>query len=133
MRGRNRLLGALALAALAGAVALAVVLAGGRSSGSGQRSGADTRPAVRAQASVSPTAFLFGDTVRARVQVLVDRRRVDPRDVKVDARFSPYSLVAGPTRDVRSAGPVTLVTYTVALRCLGVACVARVVPLHLQF
>ncbi len=133
MRGRKRLLGALALGALAGLVALAVVLVGGRSSRSGQAAGAQNRPAVRAQATVSPTAFLFGDTVKARVEVLVDRRRVDPRDVKLDARFYPYSPVAGPTRDVQSAGPLTLMTYTVALRCLGVACVPRVVPLHLQF
>src|SRR5205807_4049128 len=41
--------------------------------------------------------------------------------------------VSGPTRDVRSSGSLTLVTYSVSLRCLAAACLPRVVPVHIQF
>jgi hypothetical protein len=133
MRGRNRLFGALALAALAGAVALVVVLVGGGGTSAKKKARLDNLPAVRAQAFVSPTVFLFGDTVKARVEMLLDRRRVKPGDVKLNARFYPYAPVAGMSRDVRSAGPLTLVTYSFGLRCLGIACLPRVVPLHVQF
>ena len=133
MGGRNRLFGALALAALAGIVALAVVLVGGGSKAPKKAARPSSVPAVRAQAFVAPTSYLFGDTVNARVLVLLDRRRVEPRDVKLDARFFPYTPVAPRTREVGNSGSLTLVTYPVKLRCLAVACVPRVVPVHLQF
>jgi hypothetical protein len=133
MRGRNRLFGALALAALAGAVALVVVLVGGGGKGGRKATRPDHVAAVRAQASVSPNAFLFGDTVTARVAILLDGRRVQSRDVKLDARFYPYSPISAPARYVRTAGPLTLVTYSFRLRCLAIACLPRVVLLHLQF
>jgi NhaP-type Na+/H+ and K+/H+ antiporter len=79
MSGRNRLFGALALAALAGIVALAVVLVGGGSKAPKKAARASSVPAVRAQAVVAPTSYLFGDTVNARVLVLLDRRRVEPK------------------------------------------------------
>ena len=132
MRGRNRLYGALGLAALAGTVALVVVLVGGGSSAK-RSARADNLPAVRAQAFVSPTAFLFGDTITARIEVLLDGRRVEPGDVKLNARFYPYSPVAPPAADIRSAGALTLVTYSYRLRCLAIPCVPRVVPVHVQF
>jgi hypothetical protein len=132
MRGRNRLFGALALAALAGVVALVVVLVGG--TGKQTRTAArPSGPAVRARAFVSPTVFLFGDTVRVRVEVLLDRRRVKPGDVSLHARFFPYKPVAPAKREIRSGGPLTLVTYSLRLRCLDTNCLPRVAPVHVQF
>src|SRR5205807_7241875 len=113
--------------------AAVVVLVGGGSTLRGKTSQADKLPAIRGQAFLSPTSYQFGDTIKGRVEVLLDARRVKPADVKLNARFFPYVPVAGTARAVRSAGPLTLVTYSVRLRCLGIACLPRVFPLHLQF
>jgi hypothetical protein len=62
---------------------------------------------------------MFGDHVRARVVVGVDPRRVDSRDVAIEASFAPYRALARP-RLVRTRDSVSLEAELV---CLARACV----------
>jgi hypothetical protein len=72
---------------------------------------------IATRASITPRAHLFGDTVRARLHVVVDRRRIDPDDLRLSARFDPYER-----RDRRDFGRLTYIRYTIGLRCLARAC-----------
>ena len=77
-------------------------------------------PAVRATASLSPRAVLFGDTVTARVDAVIDPARVDPRRLRLRGEFAPYRAAGQPVTTV--AG--TDVRITVRLRCWTGACLA---------
>ena len=41
-------------------------------------------------ALLTPEQHLFGDAVRARVELIVDAKRVDPDSVEIGANFDPY-------------------------------------------
>ena len=73
-------------------------------------------------ATLSPRVHLFGDTVRARISVTLDRRRLDPAAVRVAARFSPYEMLEPLVVTRRDVGDVTELTYSARLRCLSFAC-----------
>jgi hypothetical protein len=78
---------------------------------------------LQAATALSPRILLFGDTLTARVDVTLDRRRVDPAAVQVQADFSPWQLVGDPQR-TRQDGPVTtLVRTSWTLRCVIGPCV----------
>jgi hypothetical protein len=66
---------------------------------------------------------LFGDTVRASVDVTLDTERIDPESVRVAADLSPWEVVGRPDRRVVSAGERAHVRATFVLRCLTGACV----------
>lgn len=91
--------------------------------------GADSNPllppgrALTATASVSPAVHLFGDPVVARLQVIVDRRQLDPGRLDARARFEPYERVGDVRIARRDFGRFTRITYEFALRCLEVECV----------
>ena len=51
-------------------------------------------PAIVARTDLSPRTVLFGDTVTALVEVTLDRNRVDPDSVRVEADFAPWKRVA---------------------------------------
>lgn len=116
MTGRRLGLG---LALLAVAVAGAVVLAA-RGSGDADSS----RPApLRAQGTVAPRIAVFGDTIQAQVDVTLDRRRVDPDSVRVQADFKEWRRV-GAGQLVRSdAGRTSYLRAVYVLRCLKQGCV----------
>ena len=78
---------------------------------------------LKAYVSLSPTVHLFGDTIRARVDVLTDSRLVDPSSIRVHGGFLPYQAVASPTLGRRRVGRLTQLTWTWSLRCLDVRCV----------
>ena len=107
----------LAAIVVAVAAALALALTGGDS-------GSDESVARRlqARATLEPRVVLFGDTVRAQVDVTFDRRRVDPDSVKVRAAFKEWRRV-GPAQVVRSdAGNTSHLQVTYLLRCLQANC-----------
>lgn len=115
-RGRRVLLAGLALAAVA-AAGLAVLLL--RDEG-GPESG--LRP-LRARATLSDRIVVFGDTVRAQVDLALDLRHVDPSSVKVRVAFHPWRRVE-PVRVRRTdAGSSSHVRMTYVLRCLKQPCV----------
>ena len=78
---------------------------------------------IQADATLSPAVALFGDTVLAHVDVLLDKTRVDPESVRVGAEFAPFEIV-GPARRVRrDAGDSVYLRRTFVLRCLSGTCV----------
>lgn len=110
----------------AAALALAAALLGPRLlADAGDRSGAvlPGEQAVSVAASLVPSVHLFGDPVEARVQVAVDRRRIDPATVRVEWDLAPYEEV-GPRRvERRDVGHVAHLAHVVTVRCLALECV----------
>ncbi len=78
---------------------------------------------IQAEATLSPAVALFGDTVLAHVDVLLNRTRVDPDSVRVAADFAPFEIVGPPRRLRRDAGDTTYLSRTFVLRCLSGTCV----------
>jgi hypothetical protein len=108
-------------APLGAAVIAAVVLALRSDEPAGP---APARP-LRVTTSLSPQPAFFGDLVTARAEVLVDRRRVDPARVELQAEFAPYALV-GALRRTRSDGRrITSLDYRFTLSCLTEDCLPR--------
>jgi hypothetical protein len=98
--------------------AVVVVLVG---RGSGRAESSPILP-LRAHGTISPRIAVFGDTIRAQVDVTLDRRRVDPSSVRVHAGFKQWRRV-GPGELVRSdAGSTTYLRALYALRCLKLPC-----------
>jgi hypothetical protein len=107
-------IGAVLLIAAAGAVLLA-----GRDSAAPR---ASSPAPLRAYATIAPRIAVFGDTIRARVDVTLDRRRVDPDTVRVRASFKQWRRVA-PAQLVRAdAGDVSHLRAVYVLRCLKLPC-----------
>jgi hypothetical protein len=136
---RRHLLPAVGLVVLALATALGVVLVA--SYGNGGDAGVVTalpedlepgvaRPpesglpksGIEARGSIEPRIILFGDMIRARVDVLLDRRKVDPSSLRVSTEFVPWELVGPQTRVRRDAGSNTHVRTTFTLRCTSSPC-----------
>jgi hypothetical protein len=80
-------------------------------------------PPVDVHTTLTPQILLFGDTLTARVDAVVDKARVDPDSVRVDMDFSPWELVGPPERVRRDGGSTALVRITFLLRCLSSPCV----------
>ena len=83
----------------------------------------DRAQPLEARVVVSPRVVLFGDTVTARVQVALDRARIDPDSLRVDAEFTPWQLVRAPQRIRRDGARATYVETVYVIRCLGSPCV----------
>jgi hypothetical protein len=78
---------------------------------------------LEARTTLSPRTALFGDTVRAHVDVVLDTTRVEPDSVRVAADFTPWEAVGKPERTQRDADGLAHVRTTFVLRCLTGACV----------
>jgi hypothetical protein len=91
------------------------------------------RTGIQASGTIEPRIILFGDTITARVDVLLDRRRVDPASVRVGGEFLPWELVGTPTRTRTDSGPNTRVETTFMLRCTGSPCLPGNVSTALDF
>ena len=81
----------------------------------------DRAQALEARVVVSPRVVLFGDTVTARVQVALDRARIDPDSLRVETAFAPWQLVRAPQRIRRDGDRATYVETVYVIRCLGPA------------
>ncbi|MEO5576549.1 MAG: hypothetical protein ABIR67_08940 [Gaiellaceae bacterium] len=87
----------------------------------------------RARATLSERIVVFGDTVRAQVDLAVDLRHVDPSSVNVRAAFAPWRRV-GPVQVTRTdAGSSAHIRMTYVLRCLKQACVPERDTLPFEF
>lgn len=86
---------------------------------------ADEEPlvAIEADATIAPRVVLFGDTVFANVDVVLDPERVDPGSVRVAVDFAPFEVVGRPERRRLSSRSGVALRTTYALRCLTGACV----------
>jgi len=122
---RKRQLIGIALAVVAGLSALVIVLlAWDRGRGGESIPAAEDEPAIEARAVLSPPGVLFGDTVRALVEVTLDRDRVDPDSVGIRADFTPWESVENPVRTRRDAEGTTYIQSTFVLRCVVQSCVS---------
>jgi hypothetical protein len=107
-----------ALAAGIGAVALTVALALGWWRG-GSSGPAPAQP-LAATATIGTPALSFGDLMAARIEVLVDPRRVDVNSLRVRPRFAPWRVLSSSAE--RRSGAGTLLVYRYTLECLSPAC-----------
>ena len=78
---------------------------------------------VTAKADVTPRTHLFGDTLTARIDIVVDRDAVAPELPRVVRSFAPYA-VERVTSARRDAGRFSQLRYTYRLRCLREACLS---------
>jgi hypothetical protein len=124
VRVKSWLPGVAAAALLAAVIAVLVVIG---VTGSSRPSGSGSVPpgqALAATWSLTPTSHLFGDTVHLRVDATVDRRRLDPRYLQLDAPLKPYERVGPRLRTQRNIGRYTEIVYGIDLRCVKQNCVS---------
>jgi len=77
---------------------------------------------IAVNATIGPQQHMFGDPIRARVDVILDSKRIDPKTVKVRANFSPYRPLAATGRAETSSGSITRLRFDYALACLTYRC-----------
>ena len=80
-------------------------------------------PPPDVKTSLTPQILLFGDTLTARVDALVNKSRIDPDSVRVVMDFSPWEVVGPVERVEKDGGSTALVRTTFVLRCLTSPCV----------
>jgi hypothetical protein len=83
--------------------------------------------------TLSPRSFLFGDQLRARLEILIDRDVFDPRKVDVDGQFAPFAVVGEPRRERRDFADLTRIRYVFVLECLRIDCVPESIERPIQF
>jgi hypothetical protein len=77
---------------------------------------------IRVVTLVSPGPHLFGDQIQADVNILVDTKRVDPKAVRIDTKFNPYSRLATPQRTTSTDGSTTRLRYRYLIACDSLRC-----------
>lgn len=77
---------------------------------------------IAMNATLGPQQHLFGDPVRARVETILDAKRIDPRSVRVRVNFSPYRPLRAPTRVETKAGAITRLRFDYVLGCMAYRC-----------
>jgi hypothetical protein len=77
---------------------------------------------IAVDATLTPQQHLFGDPLRARVELIVDAERVNPDTVRIRVNFAPYRPLRPPTRTEESSGPITRLRYDYSLACLTYRC-----------
>jgi hypothetical protein len=83
--------------------------------------------------TLSPRSYLFGDQLRARLEILIDRDVFDPRKIDVDGQFAPFAVVGEPTSERRDFADLTRIRYLFVLECLRIDCVPESVERPIQF
>jgi hypothetical protein len=91
--------------------------------------------AVEGGTQLSRSGVLFGDRVRASVQVIVDRKRVDPARVGFTGHFEPFVRLGIPQVARKDTGRLTRLVYSAELICLTNVCLSKdePEPIHVQF
>jgi hypothetical protein len=72
-------------------------------------------------ASFAPQAHLFGERVRARLDILYDAARIPPETVTASPRFAPYTIVSRTERRERLGG-IGRIRYDFVLECVTRRC-----------
>jgi hypothetical protein len=86
------------------------------------------------RATYEPRSYLFGDRMRARLEILLDRDVFDPTKVDVDAQFAPFQVVGGaPERERRDFTDLTRLRFEYVLECLTIDCVPESIERPIQF
>ncbi len=103
--------------------ALGVALLSGGCAGGGDEPAPPPGRFLSTQETLTPQAHLFGDPVEARLDIVVDRRRLDPDAIRVRMGFLPYRMVDGLRRSRHDFSRFTRLRFEATLRCLTVQCV----------
>jgi hypothetical protein len=106
-------------AAVVGLVLLALLAAGC----GGETTALPKGRQMAATWSINPPVALFGDPIVARVDVLLDRKRLSPRRVRVNPNFEPYERLGPPRRERRDLGRFTHLRYEFTIRCITLGCI----------
>ncbi|MBA2461737.1 MAG: hypothetical protein H0V45_08250, partial [Actinobacteria bacterium] len=77
-----------------------------------------------AAASLAPSTHLFGDSVVARFDVVLDPEQFDSDRLEVRLRFAPYEPVGSVEETRREVGRLVHLRYEATLRCLHIGCIA---------
>ncbi len=119
--------------ALAAVAAAAVVLVPGLAAGWWQSSTSVPLPSqpVAATATLSRHTVGFGDPLTARLDIVVDPKRVDVSSVRLAPVFAPYRIVSSTETTKRSGG--VLLSYRFGLECLDYACAPHTAELVKRF
>jgi hypothetical protein len=88
---------------------------------------------IEARGSLEPRIILFGDMIEAHVDVLLDRRKVDPSSVRVSTEFLPWEIVGPQIRKRRDSGTSTYLRSTFTLRCTSSPCLPNNTSSALEF
>jgi hypothetical protein len=80
--------------------------------------------AIVVNAGLTPSTHLFGDSIVATVDVVVDPVEFDPERLHVRIRFAPYEPVGGVATTRRDVGRLVHLHYVATLRCLHIGCLA---------
>ena len=86
-----------------------------------------------ARVRLAPQSVLFGDLVTATVDVVVDRTRVDPRDVSVRTTLLPYRQLGRVLGSRTNVGNLTELRTTTRLDCLQPSCALPAARLRIKF
>ncbi len=126
---RRRLLIAGGIAALALTATLLLTLL------TGPKHQAVPAEPVEGGTQLSRSGVLFGDRVRASVQLIVDRKRVDPARVGFTGHFEPFVHLGTPQVARKDTGRLTRLVYSAELICLTNVCLSKdePEPVHVQF
>ena len=100
---------------------VAALLAG--CSGNGDEAAPPPGRSLATSRALTPTAHLFGDFVHARLDVIVDREKLDPDGVRATLDFLPYRIQGGITRTRDDFSHFSRLRWEAKLRCITIACV----------
>lgn len=78
--------------------------------------------ALAVKATLGPQQHMFGDPLRARVEVIVDEEQVDPESVRLRANFAPYRPLRPRTVTRSTSGGITRLGFDYQLACLTYRC-----------
>ena len=76
-------------------------------------------------AFLEPEQHLFGDAVRARLELVVDTERVDPDSVEVGANFAPYRELRPVEVSRSKSGSIARLQYDYLIGCLVARCLPK--------
>lgn len=91
--------------------------------GSGDETAPPPGRALATSRTLTPTAHLFGDFVQARLDVIVDRKKLDPDRVRATLDFLPYRIQGGIKRSQDDFSHFSRLRWEATLRCITIACV----------
>ena len=117
-RRRNWIIVAVAALTVAAAIVLAVVLTGSSTQ-------AVPEHPLTAETSLSRSGALFADPLRATIEVLVDRKRVDPARFGLSVDFEPYSRIGIPRLVRHDTDQLTQLVYSTDLFCSTDVCLPK--------
>ncbi len=98
-----------------------------------EHTAANPRQPISGETSLSKSAALFADPVQARIEILVDRDRVDPAKVGFNPTWILYQRIGIPRVQRHDTGRTTQLVYTADLVCLTYSCLPSFTGTRVQF